>query len=215
MRVSPVNLKILAYTLDVEGFDSARALRQCGITSFDALQEDGDWVPVAQFDRLMAAAIEVTGDSAFGLVAGKSLALMKYGAITPVVLSTPSLRQMLADIHRFAPLTVARSEVELVESAAGARLLIQPVTSAGLSGHFRTEQVATSAVNMLRYAGAGNADIRHVDFPYAPPAFRAQRVRDPLQPGLAGHQAAHARPGGLYGGLHASRVPARGHAVGL
>jgi len=184
MRVSPINLKILAYTLDVEGFDSALALRQCGIASFDALQEHGEWVPVAAFDRLMAAAIEVTGDAAFGLVAGKSLALMKYGAITPVVLSTSCLRQMLADIQRFAPLTVEHSEVELVESGIGARLVIHPVTRAGLSGHFRTEQVATSAMNMLRYAGASHADILHVELPYAPPAAHAQRYAATFGPRL-------------------------------
>ena len=77
MRVSPVNLKILAYTLDVEGFDASGPLQACGFASAEALQDDGEWLPVALFDRMMAAAIEATGDAAFGLVAGKSIALMR------------------------------------------------------------------------------------------------------------------------------------------
>ena len=75
VRLSPINLKILAYTLDVEGFDSSAVLQRCGIASFDDLQENGEWVALDLFDQMMAAAIEVTGDTAFGLVAGKSLAL--------------------------------------------------------------------------------------------------------------------------------------------
>ena len=175
MRISPLNLKILAYTLDVEGFNSAAVLRQCGIESPDDLQEEGPWVPVELFDRLMAATIKETGDSAFGLVAGKSIALTRYGVLTPLVLSTPSLRQMLDDIRRFAVLALERSELELVETGQVARLLVQPMVHGGLSGHFRTEQVATSAVQMLRFAGAGNKDILQVDFNYPAPVGHEHR----------------------------------------
>jgi AraC-like DNA-binding protein len=175
MRISPVNLKILAYTLDIEGFDSAAVLRQCGIESGDDLQEDGEWVSVDTFDRMMAATIEETGDPAFGLVAGKSIALMRYGAITPLVLSTPTLRQMLDDITRFARLVLERSELEFVESGPTARLMVQPVVQNGLSGYFRTEQVATSAVQRLRFASTRNSEIFQVDFPYPPPAGQEQR----------------------------------------
>ena len=185
MRVSPVNLKILAYTLDVEGFDASEALRQCGIPSADALQDDGEWLPATVFDRMMAAALETTGDAAFGLVAGKSLALMRYGAITPLVLPTPSLRQLLADLQRFACLSVEHSEIELQETARGARLRILPVVSQGRSGHFRMEQVATSAVQMLKFVGASSADIHWVDFPYAAPAGQRHRYEATFGPRIA------------------------------
>lgn len=175
MQISPINLKILAYTLEVEGFDANAALHHCGFQSMDDLQEDGEWVPMALFDRMMAAAIEITGDSAFGLVAGKSLALMRYGVLTPLVLATPSLRQMLDDIRRFAPLALERSEIELVEDRQTARLVVQPAVHGGLSGHFRMEMVATSTVQMLRFAGLANADIHQVDFPYPVPPEHAQR----------------------------------------
>lgn len=182
MRLSPINLLILAYTLEVEGFDAGAVLRQCGLGSSEDLQEDGEWVPVELFDRMMAAAIEVTGDSAFGLMAGKSIALMRYGVLTPLVLSTPTLRQMLDDIRRFAPLALERSELELVEERQAARLLIQPVVHGGLSGHFRMEMVATSAVQMLRFAGVSNADILQIDFPYPVPPQHEQRYLSTFGP---------------------------------
>lgn len=175
MRISPINLKILAYTLEVEGFDAGAVLRRCGFQSFDEVPEDGEWVPLELFDRMMAAAIEVTRDTAFGLVAGKSIALMRYGVLTPLVLSTPSLRQMLDDIRRFAPLALERSELELVEGRQTARLVVQPAVHGGLSGHFRMEMVATSAVQMLRFAGLNSADIHQIDFPYSAPPEHEQR----------------------------------------
>ena len=190
MLISPVNLKILAYTLDVEGFNGGAVLRRCGIGSFDDLQEDGEWVSVELFDRMMAATMQETGDPAFGLMAGKSLALMRYGAIPPMILSTPSLRHMLADIKRFAPLVVERSEVELIEAGSVARLVVQPAVHGGLSGHFRMEQVATSSVQMLRFAGAINADIHEVTFPHALPEEHAQRYAATFGPRIRfGHQA--------------------------
>jgi AraC-like DNA-binding protein len=166
MYISPVNLKIVAYALDIEGFDSRSVLQRCGIDSGDDLKEDGEWLSLDVFDRMMAAAIEVTGDPAFGLVVGRSLALTKYGVITPLVMSTPTLRQALEDLGRYARLALDRSEIELHESGQEAHLRVQPVVHGGLSGRFRLEQVATSAVQMLRFAGASHAHIHHVDFPH-------------------------------------------------
>lgn len=169
MRISPIHLKILAYTLDIEGYDSSTALKQCGFESNDAIDEAGEWVTVEQFDRMMAAAIEATKDRSFGLVAGKSLALMRSGILTALAVSTSSLRQMLSDIHRFAPLSVPQSEVELMETRQGTRLVVQAVVKGGLSGHFRTEFAATTAVQMLRFVGASSTDIYHATFPYPQP----------------------------------------------
>jgi len=169
MHVAPVNIKILAYTLEVEGYDTAPFLRACGVDTLDALDEDGQWLPVEQFDQRMADALAITRDPAFGLIAGKSLALMRYGAITPVVLATPTLRQMLADIAHYASLSVPQSEIVLDDTPALARLLIQPVVQGGASGWFRLDLVATSAMQMLRLAGAGHTEVRAVHLPYPAP----------------------------------------------
>jgi AraC-like DNA-binding protein len=184
MRISPLNLKILAYTLEVEGFDSRGVLQCGGFGSIRDIEEDGEWVPVELFDRMMAVAIETTGDTAFGLVAGKSLAMMKYSAITPLAIPTPCLRQLLADISRFAVLVVERSEIELVETRQSTRLVVTPVVQGGVSGHFRTEQIAASTMQMLRFAGAENADIHHIDIPYEPSAAHAQRYAATFGPHL-------------------------------
>jgi AraC-like DNA-binding protein len=175
MRVSPINLKILAYALDLEGFDSAQALQPCGYASIDDVAEDGDWLSVAVFDRLMAEAQTLTGDPSFGLVVGKSLALMRYGHIARVAMVSPDLRQLLDDLRRYAPLMIEHSEIELEEDSRGARLLVRPVTHGGLSGRFRMEQVATSAAQMLRFVGAETSDLLRVEFPYDLPDGQERR----------------------------------------
>jgi len=184
MRVSPINLKILAYALDLEGFDSAAALQAIGHSSIDDILEDGAWLPMAVFDRLMRAAQEVTGDASFGLIVGKSLALMRYGTIAPVAMATPHLRQLLEDIRRYAPLMIERAEIDLVEDARGARLMVSPIVEGGLSGHFRMEQVATSAAQMLRFVGAETSDLLRVEFPFEVPAGQERRYAANFGPRL-------------------------------
>jgi AraC-like DNA-binding protein len=184
MRLSPVNLMTLIFTLDVEGYDSAPLLKLCGHDSLDAMQADETWVDVELFDRMMTLAIELTGDPSFGLVAGKSLALTRYGPFTPLVLFSPSLRQLLNDLRQFARLVVERSEVELAEGPQGARLVVLPVVQRGPGGRFRTELVASCALQMLRFAGAGNDDVHRIDFPYPCPGEFLPRYQASFGPAI-------------------------------
>lgn len=190
MLVSPINLKILAYTLDVEGHDSSAALRRIGLPGIDSIKEDGEWVDVGLFDRLMAAAIEVTGDPAFGLIAGKSIALMRYGPITPVILFGSSLRQLLEDVRHFAPLMVEQSEIELVEGKQLARLVVHPLIKGGLSGHFRADLVTMSSMQMLRFASAaaGRDDAIEVELAHTVPQALEERYRAAFGPRLRFNQ---------------------------
>lgn len=176
MKVSPINLKTLAYTLDVEGFDSGPLLQEFGLPAIDLIDEDGEWVPVERFDEMMAAALRLTADPSFGLVAGKSLALMRYGLLVPLILHAPSLRVVLRDVWHFSALAVEKCEVELQEPAEGsARLVVEPLVQGGLSGRFRMEFVATSAIQMVRFGSARSDEIREVHFPYpCPPGMEAR-----------------------------------------
>jgi AraC-like DNA-binding protein len=190
MHVSPINLKILATALDIEGHDGLRALQAVGFDSLDAVREDGPWLPVELFDRMMAEAMCITGDDTFGLVVGRSLALMHYGPIAPLAISSPTLRQILADVRRFGRLLLEEAEWELVEACGLAGIRVRPVVDGGLSVHFRCDQVATSAMMLLRMVGWGPNDIVRVDLPYHPRAEQTPRYQGVfgalLNPG-AGH----------------------------
>ncbi len=189
MRVSPVNFKILASALDIEGHEGLRALQAVGFASLDEVREDGPWLPAAQFDRMMAEAARIAGDDTFGLVVGRSLALMRYGPIAPLAISSPTLRQILADVRRFGRLLLEEAEWELVETGGLAGIRVRPVVDGGASGHFRCDQVATSAMMLLRMVGGGAHDVVRVDLPYSPTPDQMPRYQNVfgalLNPGAA------------------------------
>lgn len=186
MRIAPIHFKVLAYTLDIEGFNAKRVLNQCGI---DALKEDGEWLPVALFDRLMVGAIEATRNESFGLVAGRSIALTRFGVITSLLLTAPNLRQMLEDLRRFASLVLERWEITVDERSRATRLLVEPIVRDGLGGRFRMEQVTVGALQMLRVAGATNDDVLQVNFPYPTPAGHEAAYASAFGPRVAFGQA--------------------------
>lgn len=175
MRISPVHLKILAYTLEVEGHGASAVLRQCGYASLDEIDEDGQWVPAESLDAMMAAALEHTGDPCFAMVAGKSLALMRYGHMVPLVLSAHSLRTVIQDLERYAGLVQDTCELLLDDQPASPAIRIEPLVVNGRSGRFRTEFALTSALQMLRFAGAENRDVWQVSVPYSVPAELLRR----------------------------------------
>ena len=175
MRVSPTHLKILASALDMEGFDAGLIAQRCAIDSIDALEQAGTWVDLDVFDQAMAAAIDASGDPSFGLTVGKSIAIMQFRLFTPLALSAPTLRQVFADLLYFSPLALERCEIELLETPGTARLEIEPLVQHGRSGRFRTEQVASSTMQMLRLAGAEPRDILQIQFPYACPEGQEAR----------------------------------------
>ncbi|MEY4428176.1 MAG: hypothetical protein RLZZ182_865 [Pseudomonadota bacterium] len=178
MRLSPINFKILAAALEIEGHDGLRAVQAVGFDSLEDIPEDGPWLDADLFDRMMAEAVEITGDDTFGLVVGRSLALMRYGPIAPLAISSPTLRQILADVRRFGRLLLEEAEWELVEAQGLAGIRVRPVVSGGVSGHFRLDQIATSAMMLLRMVGWGANDIVRVDMPHTPAPEQMPRYQN-------------------------------------
>ena len=183
MKVAPINLKVLAYILTVEGHDTRSLLQHLGLEDIEHL-DDGEWLPLELFDRSMAVVVEASGDPGFGLRAGKSIALMRYGLITPLTLFTPSLRQALQDLRRFGCLYVPCSELLLDESDRATRIALRPLTENGLSARFRTEFVATSAAQLLQLMDPRPADILRFDFPYPCPDGMADRYAAAFGPNV-------------------------------
>lgn len=166
MRVSPLNLIVTAYTLEVEGFDKSRALARCGLTPADLPQENDDWCPLSDFSDLIDAVLAETRNPVFGLVAGKSLALTRYAVLMPVTVFSPNLRQILRDIDRFSPLVLERPEFTFTDDGSFACIEVHPVLRSGAAGRYRHDFVLTSVLQVLRFAGLRNEDIFAVEVPY-------------------------------------------------
>lgn len=168
MLISPLNLKILACTLDLEGLDSGAAWRACGLAAADL--DDEAWVPLAPFDRMMAEALRQSGDACFGLKAGRSVALTRYGVVAPLAMNAPDLRTLLNDLLRFAVLLLPEPECRVQTHDGVVTIDVHPLGLQEATRAFRREVVMVGLMQVLRFSGVTPAEVLEVSLAHeAPP----------------------------------------------
>lgn len=168
MLVSPIHLRVLASTLDMEGFGSASVLAECGIDAVDQF-DDTQWLPAELYDRMIQSALRWSRTPSLGLRFGASIANQTYGLLPKLVMHMPHLRQGLEDITRYALLLLPRQEIALIETGDTAQITLRPILSHGPGGLFRTEFLASSLMQMLRYAGVDANKLIQVNLTHASP----------------------------------------------
>ncbi len=166
MRISPLNLIVMAHTLDVEGLDRERILKRCKLDPASLLNEDGEWVPAEHFVDMVRVILAETGDPAFGLVAGKSLALMRYSIMTPLALFSPDLRHIFDDVKRFTPLLFEEPEYTLIECEEEAQVLMHPWMQDEGCSRYRHDFLITSILQMLRFGGVREDELIAIEVPH-------------------------------------------------
>jgi len=173
--LSPVHLQTLLDALAMAGHPARVVLAEAGLSN-EVIDPQGPWVPEAWLDRLMRAAIVVTGNPGCGLSFSTSLALTRYGPQALLILQAPTLRHALRDARHFSPLLHERPELSLSEFGGEAWLSLNPLgtTPAGL--RFRTEWLMCLVVQMARRAGAQPGDLLSVCFQHPRPDHVDQYV---------------------------------------
>lgn len=166
MRISPLNFIVMAHTLDVEGLNRERILKPCKFDPACLLNEDGEWVPAEHFADMVRVILAETGDPAFGLIAGKSLALMRYSIMTPLALFSPNLRQVFDDVKRFTPLLFEEPEYTLIEREDEAQVLMHPWLQDEGCSRYRHDFLVTSILQMLRFGGMRDDDLIAIEVPH-------------------------------------------------
>ncbi len=173
MLISPIHLRVLASTLDIEGYASKTVLNACGIESLEHL-DDADWVPVSLYDRMIQAAMQHTQMPNLGFTAATSVANQRYGLHPMLALHMPNLRQGLKDIMRFGALLMERPEIALHETNGSARLVITPIIDRGPASVFRTEFIAVAMMQLMRYASANSIKVSKVHFTFPAPPYQSR-----------------------------------------
>lgn len=166
MRISPVNLIVMAHTLDVEGLDRERILKRCQLDPASLLNEDGEWVPAEHFADMVRVILTETADPAFGLIAGKSLALMRYSIMTPLALFSPDLRHIFEDVKHFTPLLFEEPEYTLIERDEEAQVLMHPWLLEHGCVRYRHDFLVTSILQMLRFGGMRDDELIAIEVPH-------------------------------------------------
>lgn len=169
MLISPIHLRILVDTLALDGQPHRPAMALAGLTDAD-LDAQGPWIDEAVFDRLVCAAMTITGDPGYGFTASTSLAQTRYGPHALLVVHASTLRQALEDVRQFATLVVEEPEIDLVSSGSESCLMARPIGVTPDGRRFRLEWLMSLCVRLSRRAGCQAADLIEVTFPYPEPA---------------------------------------------
>lgn len=176
LRISAIYARALIEAVGAAGV-SVEALSHAAGFSPQQFANPYAWIEVAELDRLMSCAIELTGDPAFGLHWGERSPMMKFELFAMVTSCAPTLREALHCLLRFQPILSERPELELVEHADTAIVRFVPLSTTELGLRARTELGVFGLVRLMRHVGAPAGAVRHVAFAHGAPSYAQEYER--------------------------------------
>jgi AraC-like DNA-binding protein len=175
-RVSTIFVRALIEAVETAGVPADEFVRAAGV-SMERLTESYGWMDVAELDRLTQRAVDLTGDSAFGLHWVERSPLMKFELLAMIIASAPTLREALGCLLRFQSLVYERPELEMVESEDRVQLRVCPVASTELGLRVRTEMAVLAFVRLMRYVGAPSEAVLRIAFVHRAPDYAHEYAR--------------------------------------
>jgi AraC-like DNA-binding protein len=172
MQVSVLMVRALLGVVERSGASRERFLAAAGIEP--RLIEEGQVrLPVGAYQRVIDAALEVTGDPALGLQLGELARSGMFDVLGPLADHAATLRELIEAIGRYSRLIADGHEPQLHE--AGDRASIRFAALHGDSSAVRlTAEFATAAMlRTLRQFVGDDAQPAHVSFAYPAPAYAA------------------------------------------
>jgi AraC-like DNA-binding protein len=175
-RVSTIFVRALIEAVETAGLSADEFVRSASI-SLEQLTDSYGWIDVAELDRLMLRAIELTGDGAFGLHWVENSPLMKFELLAMIIASAPTLREALACLLRFQGIVFERPELDVVERADRVQLRVAPVASTEVGRRVRTEMAVLAFVRLMRYVGAPSDAVLSIGFRHRAPDYAHEYER--------------------------------------
>lgn len=175
MGVSIVLARGLAEAVDKAGFDRASLLDAACIDP-SLLDDVERRLDVEQYDRLLGAALALTGDPALGLRIGTTAHGPTYNLVAHLVAHSRTLRDGVQAIVRFHRLLSDRPMCRIVESGRTAKLVCDEHPGTEACYRTRTEMMVTGLYRLVQYF-VRDARPERVAFDYAAPAYRQAYTR--------------------------------------
>lgn len=125
------------------------------------------WISLAEFQELMARAVQLTNEPALGVYCGLQASESNFGVMSPLVSHAPTLRHGIQLVTQFQGLLLEGGRIELHELGSIAQVLFEIGVPAGPSF---IEFMLSGLLRKLRSFGCTQSDIRAVRFEYARPA---------------------------------------------
>jgi AraC-like DNA-binding protein len=176
-RVSAIQARALLEAVENAGVPMGPLLARAGLAT-GAFADPYAAMTVAELDRLMCLAVEMTGDPAFGLHWGERSPMFRFEVVALVVCQAPSLREGLGALLRCQAILGDHREFTLEETAFRVTLRVHPLAITSTAARVRTELGFAGLLRLLAYAGVNRArDVKRIDFAYERPPWTADHER--------------------------------------
>jgi AraC-like DNA-binding protein len=166
MRVSTVHVRALVEAFEGFGLRGSDLLAKAAVGE-EVLRQDYAWVDVAELDALIRAALELSGEPAFGLRWGERSSALQFDLASLTMGAAPTLRQGVACLLPFQEILGDRPEFLFSESAGQARFQFEPLAISDEARRVRAELAVTGFWRLLDTA---NPHPRWAYFAHARPA---------------------------------------------
>jgi AraC-like DNA-binding protein len=175
MGVSIVFARGLAEAVDQAGFDRANLLDSAGVDPSLLADVEGR-LDIERYDRLVGAALAVTGDPALGLRIGETAHGPTYNLVAHLVAHARTLRDGVQALIRFQRLLSDRPTFRIVESARIAKLVCDEYPGSEACYRTRVEMMVTGLYRLVHYF-VRDARLDRVAFDYAAPSYHRAYAR--------------------------------------
>jgi AraC-like DNA-binding protein len=168
LPISILNLKIVAEAVAMMGLQVPPRAQKL-LDQSDLHEGREDWLSSRQLDEFYQDMVSATGMVDFGLQLACSPALARYGIMPMLLVQTPTLRQALENILKFAQLLQDGKELDLIEGVELTRIVVEPYWSSQTGKVCRSDFIALGLTHVLRLFGGGSTGLVEVSFDYPAP----------------------------------------------
>jgi AraC-like DNA-binding protein len=176
MKVSTIHLRAVSEPLEIAGVSSI-VLRERAALGDDRLWESYGWVEMDVLDRVMALAVELTGDPALGLHWGERAPMLHYDLIPQTVSQLPTLRACLEAVSRFQSVLSERPELIVIERHDTVVVRCEPLAISALVTRVRADLCVASVARLLRHVGVPPEAVRKISFAHPLPEYQGEYRR--------------------------------------
>jgi AraC-like DNA-binding protein len=176
MSVSVIFVHTLAETVEAAGVSREELLKAATVDS--ARLDDVDArVGHDEYNRLLVAALKITGDEALGLHMGERVNWVAFDVFAHVAAHAGTMREAIAALLRFHRLATDDPEPILEEKQDTATLIYSVPLTAPRCDRVRAEFAVVGYLHMVRHFAGRHRTLKTAFFEHDAPAYRAEYRR--------------------------------------
>lgn len=174
VRMSSIMVRALTEAVQAAGVAPAAFVARCRVDAA-RMADPYAWFSLEEFDALVATAVEMTEDAAFGLHWGERSPLMQFDLASSLTATAPTLRSAIMAVIRAQPIFLSHPPLTFSEDQNRCICRYNVIASTELGLRIGTELSLAAMLRLVRYYAADA--VRRIDIAYARPPYAAEYER--------------------------------------